>query len=82
METILNPFAALDSRLQSIESTLALLAARELPQAEKRYYTVEEASAKLHVSPITIYRGCQAQKISHKRVGSRLMIPSSYVDNI
>ncbi len=75
-----NPFASLDQRLSTIESTLAMLAARELPKDEKKFYSIDEAAIKLDVSRITIYRNCQAGKIPCKKVGSRVLIPGSFVD--
>lgn len=75
-----NPFASLDQRLSLIESTLEKLAARELPKDEKKFYSIDEAAKKLDVSRITIYRNCQSGKIPHKKVGSRILIPGSFVD--
>ncbi len=75
-----NPFALIDNRLKSIESTLAILAAKELPQPEKKFYSIAEAAKKLNVAQITLYRNVQAQKIPSKKIGSRLMIPGSFVD--
>lgn len=82
METqvIANPFLQIDSRLQAIEETLAILAAKEQPLTEKKYYTIAEAAKKLNVAEITLYRNGQAGKIPTKRIGSRLMIPGSFVD--
>jgi excisionase family DNA binding protein len=76
-----NPFSLIDSRLKSIESTLAIIAAKEQPQSEKKYYTIAEAAAKLNVAQITLYRNGQAGKIPTKKIGSRLMIPGSFVDS-
>jgi excisionase family DNA binding protein len=76
-----NPFSLLDSRLKSIESTLAIIAAKEQPQPEKKYYTIAEAATKLNVAQITLYRNGQAGKIPTKKIGSRLMIPGSFVDS-
>jgi excisionase family DNA binding protein len=76
-----NPFTAIDNRLSSIESKLESLAAiQKPPQVEKRYYPVNQAAEKLGVAPITIYRGVDNGTIPGKRVGSRLLIPSSFVD--
>lgn len=79
-ENINNPFAAIDHRLSSIESKLEQLAAKEQPTPEKKFYAVAEASAKLGVSQITLYRGVESGKIPSKRIGSRVMLPSSFVD--
>jgi len=75
-----NPFDSIDSRLKSIEQSLAAIAAKETPQAEKKFYPVAEAATKLNVASITLYRGVEAGKIPAKRIGSRLMIPGSYVE--
>lgn len=75
-----NPFSLIDNRLKSIESTLAIIAAKEQPQPEKKYYTISEAAKKLNVAEITLYRNGQAGKIPTKKIGSRLMVPGSFVD--
>jgi len=77
---IQNPFDAIDLRLKSIEEKLIAIASKELPETEKQFYHVSEAAKKLGVSPITIYRGVQAGKIPSKKIGSRVMVPGSYVD--
>jgi excisionase family DNA binding protein len=77
---IQNPFLEIDNRLKSIESTLARIDSREQPKAEKKFYPVVEAAAKLGVAPITIYRGTESGKIPSKRIGSRVMIPGSFID--
>ena len=76
-----NPFSLIDNRLKSIESTLAILAAKEQPQLEKKYYSIAEAAKKLNVAEITLYRNGQAGKIPTKKIGSRLMVPGSFVDS-
>ena len=76
-----NPFSLIDNRLKSIESTLAILAAKEQPQLEKKYYSIAEAAKKLNVAEITLYRNGQANKIPTKKIGSRLMVPGSFVDS-
>ncbi len=76
-----NPFSLIDNRLKSIESTLAIIAAKEQPQPEKKYYTIAEAATKLNVAQITLYRNGQSGKIPTKKIGSRLMIPGSFVDS-
>ncbi len=75
-----NPFDQIDTRLSRIEASLELLAAKEQPQAEKKYYTIAEAAKKLNVAEITLYRNGQTGKIPTKRIGSRLMVPGSFVD--
>lgn len=79
-ENNFNPFDAIDNRLSSIEQSLAEIASRERPQVEKKFYPVSQAAEKLCVASITIYRGVESGKIPHKRIGSRVMIPSSFVD--
>lgn len=78
--TIANPFAHIDARLRAIEAIVANIANRDLPQPEKRYYSIQEASKKLLVAPITLYRGIKTGRVPFKKVGSRLMIPGSFVD--
>jgi len=41
---------------------------------EKRFYSVSEASAVLGVSPITIYRLISKSKLTHRRIGKRILI--------
>ncbi|MFN7489882.1 MAG: helix-turn-helix domain-containing protein [Chryseotalea sp.] len=78
-----NPFETIDSQLQSIKSELEniknVLASKS--QSEKKYYSIKEAADKLQVAEITLYRGGQSGKIPTKRIGSRLMVPGSFVDN-
>ncbi len=76
-----NPFSLIDNRLKSIESTLAIMAAKEQPQPEKKYYTIAEAAKKLNVAEITLYRNGKANRIPTKKIGSRLMVPGSFVDS-
>lgn len=80
METINNPFLNLDNRLSSIESKLDALASIQQPRMEKKYYPISEAAEKLNVATITLYRGVEAGRIPSKRIGSRVMIPGSFVD--
>lgn len=75
-----NPFTAIDNRLSSIEQSLAAIASKEQPQAERKFYPVNQAAEKLGVAAITLYRGVESGKIPHKRIGSRVMIPGSFVD--
>lgn len=76
----LNPFDSIDNRLTSIETTLAAIAAKEHPQAEKKFYSVSQAAERLNIASITLYRGIESGRIPAKRIGSRVMIPGSYVD--
>ena len=81
MQNTPNPFEAIDIRLKSIEESLATIVEREqTPAVEKKYYPVSLASQKLGVAPITLYRGIESGRIPCKRIGSRRMIPGSYVD--
>ncbi len=75
-----NPFSEINDRLSAIEQSLAIIAAKEPNQSEKKFYPVSEAAQRLGVAPITIYRGVESGKIPVKRIGSRVMLPSSYVD--
>lgn len=78
-----NPFETIDKTLQSIQSELEniknVLASTSKP--EKKYYSIKEAADKLQVAEITLYRGGQSGKIPTKRIGSRLMVPGSFVDS-
>ena len=83
MEAITNPFTTITDRLDSIESLLATIAAKEKTQpTEKKFYSIAEAAEKLNVATITLYRNVNAGKIPFKKVGERIMIPGSYVDNL
>lgn len=75
-----NPFDTITSRLEAIESKLLEIAQRETPKAEARYYPVAKAAEKLNVAPITIYRGIESGRIPHKKIGSRVLVPSSFID--
>lgn len=83
MKTVIqNPFDLLDKRLQSIEETLSAMVSKENPKSDdKLYYSAREAAEKLQVSEITIYRQMQSGKIPSKRVGSRRVIPASFIAN-
>ena len=78
-----NPFQAILHDLELIKNSMAeirnTLAVNTSP--EKKYYTIEEAALKLNVARITIYRNAQSGKIPTKKIGSRVMIPGSFVDN-
>lgn len=75
-----NPFVTLDHRLKSIESKIEALASQNQSQPERKFYPISEAAQKLNVAQITLYRGVESGKIPHKRIGSRVMIPGSFVD--
>lgn len=47
----------------------------------KRYYTVKETAAILGVSVSLIYSEVQQGKIPSRRVGSRILIPASFVED-
>jgi excisionase family DNA binding protein len=79
-QIITNPFQQIDNRLKSIEAILVQLATKESPQRENHFYSIAEAAKKLGVAQITLYRGTKDGKIPSKHVGSRLMIPGSFVD--
>lgn len=46
----------------------------------KRYYSVKEVAAIFGVSISLIYSGVQQGKIPSRRIGSRVLIPASFVD--
>lgn len=77
-----NPFDSIFNDLKLIKNEVAeiknALTTAESP--EKKYYSVAEAAKRLNVAKITLYRSAQAKKIPTKRIGSRLMIPGSFVD--
>ena len=75
-----NPFEQIDNRLKSIEDQLVKLTSNSVPELEKKYYRISEASQKLNVAPITLYRGVEKGTIPFKKVGSRILIPGSFVD--
>jgi excisionase family DNA binding protein len=75
-----NPFAQLSTQLEEISKKLDQIASKEQVQPEKRYYDIREASQKLGVAAITLYRGCESGTIPSKKVGSRVLIPGSFVD--
>ncbi len=79
---MINPFEHIDTRLTKIEDTLNQLAARKCSTPEKKYYTISEAAKKLNVAAITLYRNGKFGKVPIKKIGSRIMIPGSYVDGV
>jgi excisionase family DNA binding protein len=76
-----NPFETLEHRLSAIQVQLECindqLSAKEM---EKKFYSIEEAAEKLKVATITLYRNTKSGKIPSKKVGSRTMIPGSFID--
>ena len=82
MTNSINPFDQINYDLKSIKNELAdiknVMASSTTP--EKKWFTVPEAAAKFNLAEITVYRNCQAGKIPSKKIGSRVMIPGSYVD--
>lgn len=44
----------------------------------KNFYTVEETAKILHVCTHTVYRHVNSGSIPHKRIGRKILIPSSY----
>lgn len=75
-----NPFEEISLRLSRIETSIQQLTQVEQPKPEVRFYQVDEAARKLHVSAITIYRNIQSGKIPSKKVGQRVLIPGSFID--
>lgn len=49
-------------------------------QKEPKYLTVAEAAKKLKVAPLTIYRGMNKGTVPFKQVGSKKLIPSTYLE--
>ncbi len=76
-----NPFDQIDFRLARIEESLQLIATKEQPQPERKFYSIAEAAKKMQVAEITLYRNGKNGKIPTKKVGSRIMIPGSFVDS-
>lgn len=80
---MINPFDIISNRLKSIETTLLrLIENNEQPRGELKYYTIKEASVKLGLAEITLYRQVNSGKIPCKRIGSRVMIPSSFIEKL
>ena len=50
-------------------------------EVKKIVYTVEYAALRLGITKMTIYRGVERGEIPHKRIGRRILIPVSWVDN-
>ncbi len=82
MEINQNPFALISKELQNLKEDIkgirVILASSS--NSEKKFYSIAEASAKLGVAEITMYRNVQAGRIPSKKIGSRVMIPGSFVD--
>lgn len=75
-----NPFASIDSRLKSIEDALSSLASRVEPHKEQKFYTISETAERLRKAEITVYRNVQDGTIPSKKVGGRILIPSSFLE--
>jgi len=77
-----NPFEVLDLQLKTIQSELVSIknAITSSTHQEKSYYTIAETAKKLNVSRITVYHNANAGKIPTKKIGSRVMIPGSFLD--
>lgn len=65
-----------------ITEAVALGIAQLKPAAQKetKYLTVAEVAKKLKVAPLTIYRGMNRGEIPHKKIGSKKLIPSTYLE--
>ena len=48
----------------------------------KRFLSVAEVANTLNVSPLTIYRQIEQGLIPSARVGSRRLIPTTYLDSL
>lgn len=79
-----NPFDLLESHLLSIKASLDDLRRTidSTSHNEKEWYSISEASQRLGCSRITLYRNAQSGKVPVKNVGTRLLIPGSYVNTI
>ena len=76
-----NPFEDINKKLIRIEETLVQLVNAKPQKGQKKYFSISEASKVLRVARITLYRRAQAGEIPIKRIGSRIMIPASYVES-
>ncbi len=77
---IQNPFDILGQQLAQINHKLDAMAQANRPEPEKKFYPVAEAAQRLGIAPITIYRNIESGKIPAKKIGSRLLIPGSFID--
>lgn len=77
-----NPFHIIYLRLKSIEDILSRMSSRaeSVETSQVKYYTIAEAAKKLGVAKITLYRNCAAGKIPCKKIGTRTLIPESFVN--
>lgn len=77
-----NPFELLMKELRGLREEVAELRAlvEAGVQKERTYYSVKDASKLIGVSAITLYRQCLAGKVPVKQIGSRKMIPGSFID--
>lgn len=78
----INPFESIFNDLRLIKTEIADIkqALANTKTSEKKFYSITEASSKLGVAEITIYRNAQAGKIPSKKIGKRIMIPGSFLD--
>ena len=79
---MINPFENLESQLATIQGQLSEISSTlsMADRNEKKFYSVDEAAAKLGIASITMYRNVQAGKVPSKKVGGRVLIPGSYCD--
>lgn len=79
---ITNPFESIFNYLEFLKGEMAEIKSKldSTSTTEKKYYSIADAARKLNVAQITMYRNVQAGKVPSKKVGSRLMVPGSFVD--
>jgi excisionase family DNA binding protein len=84
MESTYNPFEHLNQRLTRIEDSLDRISSsiKSQDHSEVKYYNISDAAKKLNLAEITLYRGVKAGKYPSKKVGTRVLIPGSFVDRI
>jgi excisionase family DNA binding protein len=77
-----NPFEVLEQHILSLKSEVSDLRdeLRSRTKSEKKYYTIKEAASKLNVARLTVYRNTKNGNIPRIQIGSRVMVPASWVD--
>ncbi len=53
---------------------------KEFTHAEKRFWTVKELAKYLGVSKSLIYDSINKKRIPYRKIGSRILVPTSYVE--
>ena len=49
---------------------------------DKLFYTVKETAKLLRVAPLTVYRRTSDGKIPSVKIGSKLLVPASYIQSL